>query len=363
MTIGASASSQKSKSNNKIDPTSLALFNQTYQPGVNALSGVNTGSYGGPLGAGLDAQQTQAAGMAQANAGVGQGALNQAITGAQNVGNYTPDQVSAGQVKGQDLSGYMNPYIDSVLNSGLGRLDEFRKRAMVGNSQAAGSGAWGGSRHGVADSLTNENFLDQAGSFISNLLQGGYDRATGLAQGDIATNLQGQLANQQANANNAALGLNAANSLAQFGGQQNAMGAADANLINSFGQQAQATQQNQNQMSYEEWMRQQQQPYQLAAAYGGLANTVPITVDNKSKGSSMGVTGSAQFSDYRLKTDIEHVLTDAKGRDWFDYRYIWQDDDEPKQRGVMAQQMLLTDPQAVKTGPGGFLMVDYGALH
>jgi hypothetical protein len=295
MTVGVSGGASKSKSNNTIDPKSWAAFQQSYAPALDALAGVNTGSYEGPLGAGLDAQQTQAAGMAQANAGVGQDALNQAITGAQNVGNYTPDQVNAGQVKGQDLSGYMNPYIDSVLNSGLGRLDEFRQRAMVGNSQAAGPGAWGGSRHGVADSLTNENFLDQAGSFISNTLNGGYDRATGLAQGDIASNLQAQGMNQSAGLQNAGLGLNAANALAQFGGQQNAMGAADANLINSYGQQAQATQQNQNQMSYDEWMRQQQQAYQLAGAYGGLANTVPITVDNKSKGSQVGASASYTY--------------------------------------------------------------------
>lgn len=153
----------------------------------------------------------------------------------------------------------------------------------------------GRSRHGVADSLTNENFIDQAGSFVSNLLQGGYDRATGLAQGDIASNLQAQGMNQSAGLQNAGLGLNAANALAQFGGQQNAMGAADANLINSYGQQAQATQQNQNQMSYDEWMRQQQQAYQLAGAYGGLANTVPITVDNKSKGSQVGASASYTY--------------------------------------------------------------------
>jgi len=359
MTIGASASSQKSSSNNKIDPKSLELFNQTYQPGVAALGQVNTGAYGGPLGAGLDAQQLQAAGMAQNNAGVGQSQLASATGMAQNVGNYQPQNVQAGQVKGQDLSGYMNPYIDSVLNSGLGRLDEFRQRAMVGNSQAAGPGAWGGSRHGVADSLTNENFLDQAGSFISNIMQGGYDRATGLAQGDIASNLQAQGMNQSAGLQNAGLGLQAANSLAGFGQQANAMGAADANLINSFGQQAQATQQNANQMALDEWVRQQQQPYQLAAAYGGLANTVPITVDNKSKGSSMGVSGSYTYSDYRLKEDFAHVVTDRNGIDWFDYTMKATG---KRERGVIAQQVAAIKPEAVRIARDGYLQVNYEAL-
>jgi hypothetical protein len=66
------------------------------------------------------------------------------------------------------------------------------------------------------------------------------------------------------------------------------------------------------------------------------------------------------YSDERMKTDIQHVGHDGK-RDWFDYRYLW---DEPGtvRRGVMAQQLLTTDPQAVHVHDSGYLMVNYASL-
>ena len=359
MSVGISGSSSKSKSNNTIDPKTWAAFNQSYQPALDALAQTNAAPYTGALGAGQDPLSLQAAGMATANAGTGQGALGQAIAGAQNAGNYTPQNVQAGTMPGSDLSGYMNPYQDQVINSGLDKLDMFRQRALVGNSQAAGPGAWGGSRHGVADSLTNEGFIDQAGSWLSNMLQGGYDRATGLAQGDIASNLQAQGMNQNAGLAGANLGLGAANSLAAFGGQQNAMGAADASLINQFGLQGQATAQNANQMAYDEWLRQQQVPFLQAGAYGSLAGVVPQTVDNKSSGSQVGAQASYTYSDYRLKQDFEHVGIDQQGIDWFDYTLK---SSGQRERGVIAQQVQTILPNAVRADADGYLMVDYGAL-
>lgn len=367
MTIGVSGSSSKSKSksDNTLDPWAQAQIESVLGPAKDLLSGVTAQPYGGPLGAELDPLQHQATQMAQNNIGAGQGQLGQATGIASGVGSYTPQNVTAGTIAGTDLSAYMNPWTDSVINSGLDKLNRAREMSIVGNSQAAGPGAWGGSRHGVADSLTNENFLDQAGSFISNLLSGGYDRATTLAGQDIGNTLNASLANQNAGLQGAGLNLNAADSLAGFGQQQQNMGLADVNAINTLGQQAQGTTAQNNQLNYEEWLRQQNLPIELAGAYGSLLGGIPAIVDNKSKGSQSGTSASVGFkySDARLKRDVEHVLTDAKGRHWFDFRYVWQDDDEPKQRGVMAQQILKTDPHAVTTDPAsGYLKVDYGAL-
>ncbi len=66
------------------------------------------------------------------------------------------------------------------------------------------------------------------------------------------------------------------------------------------------------------------------------------------------------FSDRRLKTDIEPVRKDGKGRQWYRYRYLW---DEPGavREGVMAQEVRATDPQAVGERDG-FLTVDYSKL-
>ena len=67
------------------------------------------------------------------------------------------------------------------------------------------------------------------------------------------------------------------------------------------------------------------------------------------------------MSDERLKADIKPVGTDAKGRKWYDYRYLW-DAPGTVRRGVMAQEVRETDPGAVATHESGFLMVDYAKL-
>jgi len=75
-----------------------------------------------------------------------------------------------------------------------------------------------------------------------------------------------------------------------------------------------------------------------------------------------GSIGSAAImaSDARLKTDIE-PFGKHNGRDWWFYRYLW---DAPSVRrlGVMAQQLLKTDPGAVVVHPSGYLMVNYASL-
>ena len=279
-----STSKNKSTSDNTFDPVSLGLFQQPFTSAMDQLKGVSNTPYGGSLGAGLDPQQIQAAQMAQQNAGRGQAQVGAASDIAQSVSGYRPGDVTAGSRAGMDLSGYMNPQVDAILNRGLDKLDEFRRRSLVGNEQAAGPGAWGGARHGVADSLTNENFMGQASDFTNSVLSGAYDNAMTWAGQDQGNALQANLANQSAGLQGAGLNLSAANALNNFGQTANQMGANDANLINSFGQQAQATQENANNMAYAEWLRQQGLPMELAQAYAGLAGQVPILVDNKSTG-------------------------------------------------------------------------------
>lgn len=359
MSFGVSGSSSKSKSNNTLDKWSQSQIEGLLNPAKDLIGSVDTSSYGGPLGAQLDPLQLQAAQMAGANAGVGQAQIGQATGIAGGVGTYKPQNIGAGQVGDADLSKYMNPYQDQVIDAGLSKLDNFRKQALVGNSQSAGSGAWGGSRHGVADSLTNSNFIDQAGSFVSSLLQGGYDRATGLAGQDIDRTFGADQFNVNSGLQGQQLNLGAANSIAGFGQAANQLGAGDASLINSFGQQAQGTEAANNQAAYEEWLRTQGLPLELAGAYGGLLGGIPAIVDNKSKGSSVGANTSFTYSDYRLKEDFSHVVTDGNGIDWFDYTIKATGQ---RERGVIAQQVAAIKPQAVRVAPDGYLQVNYGAL-
>lgn len=122
---------------------------------------------------------------------------------------YGPSSVTAGLLRGTDLSGYMNPYEDAVVNTSLADLDRFRQGAITGNQAAAtASGAFGGSRHGIVDAETNRGYIDQAGSLAAQLRSAGFFNAQDRAASDIDRTLGADTFN--ANAAQSAAGANAA---------------------------------------------------------------------------------------------------------------------------------------------------------
>jgi hypothetical protein len=68
---------------------------------------------------------------------------------------------------------------------------------------------------------------------------------------------------------------------------------------------------------------------------------------------------NATYSDRRLKRDIARVGTHDMGFGVYRFKYLWSD---LAYVGVLAQEVLEKAPDAVTTGPGGFLAVDYAAL-
>lgn len=111
--------------------------------------------------------------------------------------NYQPEQLG-----GMDLSRYMNPYTQNVIDSSMNDLDRARRIAINGNSSAAttgaGANAWLSDRAGVADGETNRGFLDSAAALSAGLRQSGYNNAQEGAKFDINTGLA---ANQNQRAN------------------------------------------------------------------------------------------------------------------------------------------------------------------
>lgn len=154
--------------------------------------------------------------------------------------NFNP-----GEIATSNLSAYTNPYETSVVNSSLADNERARQMAIQsGQARATAAGAFGGSRHGVADSLTNEDYLRNAGSLASQLRMAGYNNAQSMAQQDIGNRLsgaqfrlgaQGQQEGQNLNAAN--MRLSAQNALFgnQLSGANNAR--ADASLMASLGEQ------------------------------------------------------------------------------------------------------------------------------
>ncbi len=76
-------------------------------------------------------------------------------------------------------------------------------------------------------------------------------------------------------------------------------------------------------------------------------------------GGGGGGGGGGGWSDRRLKRDIRRIGTSASGLAVYSFRYVWGG---PVMVGVMAQDLLATRPDAVLTGAGGYLMVDYAKI-
>ena len=179
------------------------------------------GPYEGPRVADMSQGQMANIGALQANVGATNPAFGLAQNAAAGLTNYNPSQVQAQTLAGTDLSSYMNPYTQNVIGSGLQAIDLQRRQALnQAGDQALKTGAFGGSRLGIQEGLTNSGSAMQAGNLASQLMAQNFSQAQAAAQGDISRNLAAQQANQQAGLSGAGLNLSAAQGLGSLAGQQ-----------------------------------------------------------------------------------------------------------------------------------------------
>ena len=169
--------------------------------------------------------------------------------GRQGIGSYQPFMQQAQQALAQSgafnqpgaAQQFMNPFEDAVVQQSM--QDIARAGLQQQNqlsAQAAGAGAFGGSRQGIAQQELNRNLLDQQARTAAQL------RATGFGQAQQAAQQASQLAGQQA-AQFSALGGQMQqqagqdiNTLLGLGSlqQQSAQAALDVARQNALGQQA-----------------------------------------------------------------------------------------------------------------------------
>jgi hypothetical protein len=100
---------------------------------------------------------------------------------------------------GTNLSPYMNPYTQSVIDPSMQLLEQQRRQGIgqIGD-QATQARAFGGSRQGVAEGVTNSQSALQAGQLGANLWGQNFNQAQQAATGDITRNMQAQQLNQAA---------------------------------------------------------------------------------------------------------------------------------------------------------------------
>jgi hypothetical protein len=325
------------------------------------------GPYTGPRYAGLTpGAQANIAGL-QSQVGAANPAYNLAQSTLGNLTNYAPSQINSPTLAGTDLSAYMNPYTNSVIQSGLQGIDTQRKQALNQNAQQArAQDAFGGSRQGVQEGMTNAAASMQAGQLASQLANQGYQQAQQAASFDIGNNLNAQSQNMANMLAGAGINMNAANGLANVAGQSqatNMQGIMAALQGQMLAQQDAQAKLGADKALYDEAQEFPLQQLQIPTTvlqqtpYGQTTKqtqSAPGSEVMQGIGTGLGILGqigsmAMMFSDKNEKTDIKKVGKDTDtGLDMYSYRYKDDPKTYPKVVGPMAQDVEKKFPGSTK---------------
>lgn len=223
------------------------------------------------------------------NVGSQNGTYSGALNTLSGLQSFAAPNVSAGQLKDTDLSPYMNPYTQSVIDTTMATGKQALAQAQnQGADSAAGAGAFGGSRQGVQAGVTGSQYaLGQAG-LAAQLNAANFNQAQGAASSDIGTRLAADTTNAGNSINSAGLRLNASNSAISGAGQQ------QQTYLNSLmaalaGQgMVQGQQQQQNQYTADTANAWNQLPTQRLGVQSGTLNG--LNVGSTSTGTQTGQT-------------------------------------------------------------------------
>jgi hypothetical protein len=167
-------------------------------------------------------------------------------------GIYQPAQITAQQTNlglGQGpgtIGSYMNPYTEAVRENALADLESARRSAIQQTGErATAARAFGGSRQGVAEALTNQGFAKQAANLGTTLNEQAFNQAVALQGQDIARRSAADIANQQAGLQGAQLRLGGASQLGSLAAQQQALRLGGAQAVMGAGGARQALDQQQ----------------------------------------------------------------------------------------------------------------------
>lgn len=209
---------------------------------------------------------------------------------AQNYMNQSTGSIwdSAPQVNSNTINSFMSPYQQDVTNATMANINETnaqQQTQLQGN--AISQGAWGGDRAGVAAAeLARQQGL-ASNQTLANLNNQNYSQALGAAQ-------QQQQAGINASEAQKALQAQAGFGTASLGSQalQGQLAGANAQLQTGGLQQQQS--QNELNTSYQQWLNQQQYPFQTTQWLGNLVEGAGAGMGGSSSTTTPGPSGLSQ---------------------------------------------------------------------
>ena len=359
--------------------------------------------YQGQMVADVGPQTQQSWNTAATGGNAGQDQYNAAQAGLLGVMGQQPQQVNPQSVTpqtlaGTNLSSYMNPYTQSVINATLPIMQQQLGLSQAGNQdQAASANAYGGSRQAIQQGVTQAQGAQNMAQMAAQLNQANFQQAQQGAEYDVGQqnqmgqfnagqSLTAQQANQAAQQNQGNLNLQAASGLGALGNQAQLSQARNFTEQMTAGQMQQQQAQNQINAQMSKFQNAANYPNQqlsvLQSALGmtpyeqgqqGSSTTQTQTAANPAQmalgglstlgslfsapaGGTSAITGLSNLfgggSDRRLKTDITKVGS-KMGVPIHAYRYKGDPKSYPKVVGPMAEDVAKTfGPGSVAKIPG-----------
>lgn len=119
---------------------------------------------------------------------------------------YGPTDINAATVG--SMNSYLNPFYEQVLSAAMGKMGDARDMSLNSlGASATAAGAFGGSRHGIAEGQVHSDFIKNSGDLAAQLKAQGFNTAltaaqTGVGQelnrGQFLSGTQAQLDSQKA---------------------------------------------------------------------------------------------------------------------------------------------------------------------
>jgi hypothetical protein len=289
----------------------------------------------------LNQQQQMGIGNVNAAAGAYQPYLSGA-TGATMAGMASANPAEL------EISKYMNPFQQDVINSTMARMRQEQEQAQSGAlGTAVSSGAFGGDRAGIAAANLAQQQGMATGATLAGLNAQNYQQALQTAQQQQGLGLGAEQANL-------ARLLSGGQQLAGLGQMAQGLGLQGAEAQINAGTLGQQTEQAGLSALYNQFQQEQAYPFQVAQFLANIAASTGAL-----SGSTTTTTQPTSFwSDRRLKHDIKRIGKTDDGLPIYSFKYKG-DDSEQTHVGFMADEVEKVNPDAVNTEPSGYKSVDY----
>ena len=251
-------------------------------------------------------QLGQATGIAQDVANRA-GNINYGAPASYNAGTFGNQGVTTKSFDQSAADQYMNPYMQSVVD--IQKREANRSAQQMASQNAAkfaGAGAFGGSRQAIAMAEADRNLGQQMGDIQATGSNQAWQQALQQFNADQGRTLNADLANQQANLSAQQMGeqsrqygatlgeqsrqfgaglglqglqtaLQSANTMGQLGNDQYNQRMGILNMQNQFGGQQQQQTQNVLNTQYQDFLNQQNHPYQQLSYMSNLLRGLPMS--------------------------------------------------------------------------------------